>query len=536
MSRARQSALDAARSTLRAGRPAEAWAQARNLLARAPSDPAVLNLAGIAAFQAGDADAARGLLHDAAAKRPKDAEIRMNLGNVLAGLDDVDAALVAYDAAHDLAPAYAEPAFNAGVMLARAGRHEDAAARFTAALARDPDHAQAAIQRAEALRNLDDLAGARDVLSALVERRPGDAVARTNLAAVLGTLGENVAALKMAEAAIAADPGLAEAHYNAGVQSLTLGDASTALERFRRALALQPMNAAAALNLGEAALLSGDAAAAARAFVRALEIDPAFAKAAVSHADLALANGDPDEAVARIDRFLAANPGAPAALAFKALALRDAGRAGEAAEIDSIPRFVTVHAVVPPSGFADIAAFNAALAAHVLSHPTLMRAPVSHATRDGLHSGELLAGVRGPMDAFVELVMDGFRAYARRFVGEPSHPFLDRKPRDVTLSVWGVVMEQGGHQVAHIHPAAWLSGVYYVEVPESVRADDPARAGWIEFGRAPADIHAAADPAVETFLPEPGRMILFPSHFYHRTLPLSGSARRISIAFDVMPV
>jgi hypothetical protein len=30
-------------------------------------------------------------------------------------------------------------------------------------------------------------------------------------------------------------------------------------------------------------------------------------------------------------------------------------------------------------------------------------------------------------------------------------------------------------------------------------------------------------------------MILFPSYFYHRTIPFESSQRRISIAFDAVP-
>jgi hypothetical protein len=31
-------------------------------------------------------------------------------------------------------------------------------------------------------------------------------------------------------------------------------------------------------------------------------------------------------------------------------------------------------------------------------------------------------------------------------------------------------------------------------------------------------------------------MILFPSYFYHRTIPFEASETRISIAFDAMPL
>ena len=33
----------------------------------------------------------------------------------------------------------------------------------------------------------------------------------------------------------------------------------------------------------------------------------------------------------------------------------------------------------------------------------------------------------------------------------------------------------------------------------------------------------------------PGRLVLFPSWFWHRTLPFAQAGERISVAFDVMP-
>jgi hypothetical protein len=34
-------------------------------------------------------------------------------------------------------------------------------------------------------------------------------------------------------------------------------------------------------------------------------------------------------------------------------------------------------------------------------------------------------------------------------------------------------------------------------------------------------------------MPKVGQLILFPSYFYHATIPFTGSGRRVSIAFDV---
>lgn len=522
-------------SVLANGRVEDAWAMARGLLAARPRDSATLNLIGIAAYQAEEFETAVALLSQAAARDPGNAEIAMNLGNVLAGTGAHDGALDAYRTAHLAAPAYAEPAYNAGVMLTAQGHHAEAATWFAVALARDPDHVAAAIGRAEALRRSGDLVGAHDELAALIERRPKDAVARTNLAAVLSESGDETGARNSALTAVQLDPGLAAAHYNLGVAEQALGEFATAAERFRRALALEPRHAAAALNLGEAHLSAGDRAAATAAFTRALDIDPTFAKAAINLADGALSEGRAGDAVNIIDRFLKRVPGQPGALAFKAIALRDSGDTIAARTLDDPDRFIRRVHIDPPPGFADIADFNRALAAHVLAHPSLTPSPKAHATRAGQHSGELLIAPFGPMQVFADVVIAGFHSYRRQFLGEAAHPFLDRCPKHFRLSVWGVVMDRDGHQVPHIHPSAWLSGVYYVEVPETVHVDDPAQAGWIEFGRPPADIHATSAPEVRYFRPEPGLMVLFPSHFYHRTVPLDGIGRRISLAFDVMP-
>ena len=54
----------------------------------------------------------------------------------------------------------------------------------------------------------------------------------------------------------------------------------------------------------------------------------------------------------------------------------------------------------PGPEFDGLAGFNAALARHIRSHPSLELAPAGHATRGGTHSGDLLAGPKGPMTAF----------------------------------------------------------------------------------------------------------------------------------------
>lgn len=534
-SRKHSQQINAIQSALAEGRVDDAWTGAQRLLAMRVRDVSLLNVAGVAAFQSGDTAVAIDLLTEASARRPADAEIGMNLANVLAGVGRTDEALSVYQAVHDASERFAEPAYNAGVMLSDKGDYAAARHWFDAALERDPEHVQAAIGKSEAERKLGDFDAARSTLSILLTLEPDNPAAHTNLSAIAMEIGDTETAYLSAKRAIECEPGMAAAHYNLGVAAQARSDHQEALGHYKKTLALDQRNAAAALNLGEVCLELDDEEGARSAFGRALHIDPSFSKAVINLADLALQSGAAEDALRLIDGFMEENPGHPSALAFKAIALRDLGRDDEAETIDGLDRFIRPLYIDVPDGFEDIDAFNKAMAAHVLSHPTLTASPTAHATRKGQHSGELLSEPLGPFAAFRDVIVDAFQDYKRAFAGEPAHPFLDHCPRDFDISVWGVVMHEAGHQVAHIHPAAWLSGVYYVDLPESIEQSDSGHAGWIEFGRFPEDIHARHTPPTRLIRPEQGKMLLFPSHFYHRTLPLRGDQRRISVAFDIIP-
>ena len=116
-----------------------------------------------------------------------------------------------------------------------------------------------------------------------------------------------------------------------------------------------------------------------------------------------------------------------------------------------------------------------------------------------------------------------------------AHPFLARQPKFWSLNIWAVVLGAQGYQSPHIHSSAWLSGVYYVAVPSSVQTACESNDGWIEFGRPLFQFRASGEPKMRQVRPGPGVMVLFPSYFYHHTLPSHSDELRISIAFDVIP-
>ncbi len=99
-----------------------------------------------------------------------------------------------------------------------------------------------------------------------------------------------------------------------------------------------------------------------------------------------------------------------------------------------------------------------------------------------------------------------------------------------------MIAESEGFENWHVHQFGWLSGAYYVRVPEAI-ANGKTQEGCIAFGL-PDDLAGEAGAAAfgtRIIRPVSGLLLLFPSHTYHRTFPHGHRDRRICVAFDVKP-
>lgn len=113
------------------------------------------------------------------------------------------------------------------------------------------------------------------------------------------------------------------------------------------------------------------------------------------------------------------------------------------------------------------------------------------------------------------------------------HPLRSFSPERVHFSgAWSVQLRGGGYHTSHTHTQGWLSSALYVDVPDpATRGEAPA--GYLKFGEPPPELGLHLPP-IRQIAPEAGRLVLFPSYYWHGTVPFD-AGERMTVAFDVAP-
>lgn len=117
---------------------------------------------------------------------------------------------------------------------------------------------------------------------------------------------------------------------------------------------------------------------------------------------------------------------------------------------------------------------------------------------------------------------------------DPAHPFLSRKAHSVDFAgAWSVRLHKGGHHAPHIHHKGWMSSAFYVALPGSVLRGD-TQDGSLTFGVPAVDLAVPLAPR-RIVTPKLGQLVIFPSYFWHGTLPFQDDAPRLTMACDMLP-
>ena len=435
------------------------------------------------------------------AETPSDADAMALLASVIVERGEFAEAEKLLRQSLKLAPTKPVPWINLGRLLQQTGQWGEAVAVYEHAANLFPTHLEVASTLGQLYQRANRFADAEDQYRRALEHGGRKGALSVQLGMVLLRQEKTDEAVEAFQAAIDFNPNLAAAYGNLGNAEQKRGNMKAAAAAYERAYELNPKDTLSFVSMGMAQLKLGQAREAAEVFERALAL-----------------HGPERRAAAWLPYARAQEFGEMPA--------------GYRAEIATLVARATL---TPPDGYASMAEFNKALAEALTDDPTTVWEPLGKATRKGGQTGLLLDSPREPFIAFEKSLRRAIDAHFDGIKTEPRHPYRSQVPKTYHLDLWGTLLSEGGHQHSHIHVGGWMSGVYYVALPPSLGAGEDGKDGWIEFGHPPPEFEPAFTPQTVTYEPREADALFFPSYLFHRTLPFSGGARRISLAFDVKP-
>ncbi len=513
-----------------------------------------------AAIARRDGTAAEAAVTQVLAMRPRDARALALVGRHRAMQGRHAEAATAFEAALQADPAQPSVALALGMMLKMLGRGTEAVRWLTEAVRLAPGNADALANLGVARMEQGDLAGALDAFERAEVKSPAVAAMRGEALQQLGRDDEAVAAFRRA---VAAEPMDLRAHHSlsqllyhrrspeyfasfdeaaarvADPMPLRLAKAVTLLTAedwaaAEVAYAALPPRPETLYGLATARTQLGRAAEAVPLFEQALRESPDAARLRYGLATALLRTGDPVRTEAEAESLLARDPADQTALALLGLAWRLQGdpRAEGLHGFDTLVRACSLE---PPEGYADMAAFNAALDAALDPLHREGREFMGQSLRGGTQTHDDLFGAGHPLvQQLRRRIEETVARYLAEIGTDATHPFLRRNAgRFGFAGAWSSRLRDRGFHARHIHAAGWISSAYYVALPDVV-ADTRRREGWLEFGAPPFAL--PLDPAVgRQVKPEPGTLVLFPSYLWHGTTPFASPEARTTVAFDVIP-
>ena len=516
------------------GRGAEAEALLLRAAAGSPPSPRAALLLARYYNDSGKPDRALGASAPFCMSGKADAELSAQHIGALAALGRQADAVVGYRALAAAAPANNDAAHALAIALNAANQPDEAAKVAQHALSRGSKSAGLLNTYARSLIAQGKVDRAEEVLRDCVELEPRLLDAQNNFAQLVwmrtGDLNQATAsfdhALRMfadddalwaAKAAIQQGAGEPRAAFDSLAPRIARAQSAPML-LVRAGLAALEFDSGTALALAERALRALPDNAAARSLLVAALLGVGEARAALPHCDRLLA-GAPD------DQYL---------IALQTIAWRLLGDPRYAQYCDFQSLIHTVQLEAPPpwrnleSLLADVRASLNRLH-DPNGHPLLFQS-LRHGT-------ETTQDLSRSTDPAIQALFSSFATPIREYLlrlGHGSDPFRRRNKAGWRLNgSWSVRLRSSGHHRNHVHPRGWISSACYIELPDCMSSADSDQ-GILAFGQ-PSIITTPALAAEYSVRPAVGTLVLFPSYFWHGTVPFSSSQPRLTVAFDAVP-
>lgn len=195
------------------------------------------------------------------------------------------------------------------------------------------------------------------------------------------------------------------------------------------------------------------------------------------------------------------------------LALAALGKTEAAQALLNASTFILEKTTVkPPSGWTSLDEFNADLSREITSNRDLRFERYGTSSAKAWRVDHPATDESSAVQALLKQIAEIAEKHAGQIaVGD--HCWLAARPAKAELRSWCVMTESDGYERWHMHPDGWMSGGYYVEVPDGL-ADTHDKAGCLAFGLPKVALigEAAAEAFGERLVrPKPGLLTLFPS-------------------------
>ncbi|MEP6886175.1 MAG: tetratricopeptide repeat protein [Gammaproteobacteria bacterium] len=379
----------------------------------------------------------------------------------------------------------------------------------------DPEGAEAALR--EALKLEPRLLDAQTNLAKLIWARTGDIGQATATLDQALQIFANDDALCAAKAAILQGAGDPRSAYQC-LGNRAASPQAPPMLLVRAGLAALEFDAATALNLAERALRAVPENAAARSLLAAALLGVGDARSSLAHCESLLTKAPDDQ------YFIA--------LQTTAWRLLSDERYARICDYDNLvlPLEITAPPAWPdlPSFFSDLKISLNRLH-NPDGHPLLFQS-----LRLGTETTQDLTRSADPA---IQALFGAFAAPIRRYldhVGQGSDPLRRRNQAQWRFNgSWSVRLRTAGHHTNHVHPRGWLSSACYIELPDRM-SEGRTSEGSLTFGE-PGVATSPALAAEYSVRPRVGMLVLFPSYFWHGTVPFSSGQARLTVAFDVVP-
>jgi tetratricopeptide (TPR) repeat protein len=498
-----------------------------------PYPPAVLLLARYYNDSGRPAEALR-IAAPACMAGKADAELAAQHVSALIALGRAQDAVSGYRALVAAAPGNAAAGQALAISLNATGQHPEAARVAQQILARGHKSATLYNTYARSLIAQGALAPAEGALRECLRLEPRFAEAHSNLAQLIwmrsGDVAQATAPLDEALQRYSADDAL-WATKAAILQGA--GDARAAYACLAPRVSRPQAPPTLLVRAGLAALDFEPATAVALA-ERALRLMPANTSARTLIAAAQLGVGDARAALAQCEKLLAQSPDDQYLIALQTTAWRLLGDE-RYAQLCDYRGLVMPFELEPPAPWVDLSSFIADLKAslnrlhdpegHALLFQSLRNG--TETTQDLSRSGD--PAIRGLFTAFAAPI----RRYLEH-VGQGSDPLRRRNNgRWCFNGAWSVRLHSSGFHRNHTHPRGWISSACYIELPDS-RSDATSREGVLTFAEPGILTRPPLGPE-HSIRPEVGMLVLFPSYFWHGTVPFRGDQARLTVAFDAVP-